>query len=269
MSEDLLCKEKLRLHLIYWAIIFGILAVCLLVIAPGCVNPKAFENFSFASTIVSIVLAVVSIVYSFRSKSSTIDNIAGIRVIEQNIDLKLQNFDALGEKITREVKDTLSGLKQDMSDLKDDQKDFKSTLDQMVSDQKRFFDADTQSVDNTGNGNSTLISRTSFIGKIALLMAYLSFTHKKSLDFSLLSNLFTEDKDYYWGYYAALTASHSGYFEYSVTNSTVFEIKKYNEKKLGDYNYWRRLIKSDTDSGKFSKEYLDEIEKYFEQSKEN
>ena len=53
-------------HIVYIVIICLIVNVFLLCIVPGRVNDEAYQNFSFAATIVSIVLAVVSIVYSLN-----------------------------------------------------------------------------------------------------------------------------------------------------------------------------------------------------------
>lgn len=88
-------RQIVKVHALYLAIIFVIISAFLLIIAPITISPRAFENFSFASIVVSIVLAVVSIVYSFRAKSNSSENIAGIREIERNIDLKLEKFESL------------------------------------------------------------------------------------------------------------------------------------------------------------------------------
>lgn len=273
MTDEILCKEKriLRLHLIYWAIIFGILSIVLLVIAPGNVNQNALENFSFASTIVSIVLAVVSIVYSFRSKSSANENIAGIREIEKNIDGKLQKFDTLEENITKDVQSAItegveraiSGLKEDVRYLKDDQADVKQKLDVMANDQKRYFEEETQ-LSNNNTKSGVALANTSFIGKIAMLMACLSKSKGKPIDFNDIGEKISHDKDYYWGFYAAIRSSFSSKndFEYVVEKASIFTIKQYNEQRLGDYNYWESLIDSDIKK-EFSKDYLEEVKKYF------
>ncbi|MBO7415997.1 MAG: hypothetical protein J6U22_05420 [Bacteroidaceae bacterium] len=86
MGKDDNKKEGVSIwHLIYGVIILALLAIFLLLIAPGHINEEAFSHFSFASTLISIVLAVVSIVYSLQSGLSNNTYRARIDEIQRNI----------------------------------------------------------------------------------------------------------------------------------------------------------------------------------------
>lgn len=259
-------------HLSYWAIIFFLLSVFLLLIAPGCVNPKAFENFSFASTIVSIVLAVVSIVYSFRSKSNLGENLAGIRAIEQSIEDKLHKLESLSDRIMTEV-DTavcdgiekgIRSLKEDVSNLREDQADIKQNLTQISESQKKLFESSHLSSDVLSEQGKMLsiISNTSFIGRVAVYLACLSFKSGKDIDLERLSSEMLADKDYYWGYFAALSSTSKESFQYEVKTGGVYHIIKFDNKQLGDESYWRNQIKLFDDEGSVN-QYLKAIDDYY------
>ena len=60
-----------KLHLYYILAICSLIIISILLQIRYPVSEVAFENFSFASTITSIVLAVVSIVYSIQSGNAS------------------------------------------------------------------------------------------------------------------------------------------------------------------------------------------------------
>lgn len=93
------CKKVSIFHLVYIVIIFLIIQLFLFVIYPGHVNEAAFTNFSFASTLVSIVLAVVSIVYTIQSGLSSIGQFKTIQDIEERIHHEINKFSSIDEKI--------------------------------------------------------------------------------------------------------------------------------------------------------------------------
>lgn len=72
-------KTVNRLHLIYgYAIaILVIIAIiiCWVLSCKGYVSENAFQNFSFAASIVSIVLALVSIVYTIYSGGNVTNSV--------------------------------------------------------------------------------------------------------------------------------------------------------------------------------------------------
>jgi hypothetical protein len=97
-------NKKISLwHFIYFAIICLGFIVGTLVILPGRINNDAFQNFSFASTVTSIVLAVVSIVYSLQSGLKSLGQMNSIQNIEQRISSEISKFSGIDEKIRRAI----------------------------------------------------------------------------------------------------------------------------------------------------------------------
>lgn len=99
-----------KLHLIYSTIILVLLAVFVILVAPCCVSEFAFSNFSFASTLISIVLAVVSIVYSLQSGLSN------------------NTYKARMDEIQRSISDRMSGLQKIEVSLKNLVEEHKQNL---------------------------------------------------------------------------------------------------------------------------------------------
>ena len=111
-------KHKMvnAIHLWYSLSIALIIIICVIVTQHYSVCEAAFTNFSFAATITSIVLAVVSIVYSIKSENGVADNLGAIRGIENNIHEQLKDFSELEERLTRKIEDSNDKMKADIQD---------------------------------------------------------------------------------------------------------------------------------------------------------
>ena len=247
-------KKILRLHLIYWAIIFGILAVFLLLVAPVCVNEKAFENFSFASTLISIVLAVVSIVYSFRTKSNASENIAGIREIGRSIDSKLQKFDSLKTEIVEEVKGITRPIGDDVSCIRQGQMEANNQM-------KEMFEKMAQKNTETDESGGLLLNSTSFLCNVMMYILCKSYQTGKQIDFGKMGLDFNDNYDYYWGFWIALTALKGRPFNYE-EKEHVITVTKYDETQLGDLEYWESKINRYKNKTEIKK-YMDVVNAYF------
>ena len=79
-------------HIIYIVLICTIFCLVVILILPGRICEEAYTNFSFAATITSIVLAVVSIVYSLQSGLSSVGQLNSIKDVEVSIKNELQKF---------------------------------------------------------------------------------------------------------------------------------------------------------------------------------
>lgn len=104
-------------HLLYMAVICIIIMIATLVIIPGRIHDDAYQNFSFAATITSIVLAVVSIVYSLQSGLSNIGQLHTISDIEGKISTEVKKISDIDIRI-REI---INPLQNQVSDIKDSQ----------------------------------------------------------------------------------------------------------------------------------------------------
>ena len=95
------------------------------------INEYAFNNFSFASTVVSIVLAMMSIVYTFQSGQSSADQLSHIKDIEGRIHQEINRFSDIDEQITRALKpigDSIGDIRQQTSDISKSIKDTTNLL---------------------------------------------------------------------------------------------------------------------------------------------
>ena len=105
---------KVNIHHLYYVLLIAVLIIVVLILhIPFGISRYAFDNFSFASTITSIVLAVVSIVYSIQSGNSSSDQLNGVRDIERNITKQLNNFSELEDKLHKKVDEIKSGVRSE------------------------------------------------------------------------------------------------------------------------------------------------------------
>ena len=123
-------KKIDRLHLIYCVIIGIILIVAIVIFwilsSQNVISEYVFDNFAFAATIVSIVLAVVSIIYTIHSGTGITDSISVLKNVQDNI----------SEQIV-----TLQGVEKTIKDsISDEQKKIEASLECMLKSQfEQFF----------------------------------------------------------------------------------------------------------------------------------
>lgn len=94
---------RYQLHIRY--ILLVCLLICLFVtlVVPKHVTEEAFQNFSFAATITSIVLAVVSIVYSFYSSGGIATSIGEMKQVEQELEEEIKDIPDLKKHVSETV----------------------------------------------------------------------------------------------------------------------------------------------------------------------
>lgn len=89
-------KKIDRLHVIYCVIICVLVIVgillCWILTSRNAISEHAFDNFAFAATIVSIVLAVVSIIYTIHSGAGVTNSIGILKNVEDNISGQLETL---------------------------------------------------------------------------------------------------------------------------------------------------------------------------------
>lgn len=145
-------------HLYYTILIAGLILLFVILLFPFGVSRYAFDNFSFASTITSIVLAVVSIVYSILSGNSSSDQLNGVRDIERNISSQLDNFSDLEEKMKKTIEDVQRGV----SEVKEGQANVKDSLDNFILQAKN-------PINNKAGNSRKCVDFNSLIGNIHIV----------------------------------------------------------------------------------------------------
>ncbi len=258
-------KMVARVHIIYWAIIYAMLAIFLLLIAPGRVNENALENFSFASSLISIVLAVVSIVYSFQSGKNASDSIISLSQIEDNINSKVSSLESLRDDLKKCFMESLSPISEGVSSLREAQTDVSKKIDQW-SIKKADYDDNHNTSENTAQVNSFNISSSSLLGNIALYAAALSYNKTKAINPSIFNEIKCDD--YMYGFLVALSCTFPDKISF---NGSPLDsvIEKFDYTFFGDIESIREKILSRSTEIEEVPKAIKRIESFFNVEKEN
>lgn len=171
-------ESNYKIHLTYWAVIFVILTIFLVLCVPGRINDEAFSNFSFASVLVSIVLAVISIVLSISIGQATTHYNLEIKDVEKEIQDKLRKFDDLDDSIRTSVENI---VKKEVDDVKKSQSEMNKIIESLVD---STLVRGSSSVKTTGG--TLNISNTNYLCVASLYLAAICFRTEKPLPISQL-----------------------------------------------------------------------------------
>lgn len=165
----------------YWAIIFVILTIFLVLCVPGRINDDAFLNFSFASVLVSIVLAVISIVLSISVGQTTTHYNLEIKDVEKEIQDKLRKFDDLDDSIRTSVENI---VKREVDDVKKSQSEMNKIFESFLADSGiEKGSSSVRSVVGTLD-----ISNTNYLCVASLFIAAICYRTGKPLPISQLKH---------------------------------------------------------------------------------
>lgn len=146
-------------HIAYIVLICLLIILFVLLIAPGRISEDAYHNFSFAATITSIVLAVVSIVYSIQTGMSSLGHMTRIRDIEENISEEVQKFSGIDEAIRQAI----SPLNQKMGDMQKAQDTMKQVQDDMLEQVTKFNETKVEATVPQADGSQKSIIGQTFL----------------------------------------------------------------------------------------------------------
>lgn len=250
-------SKKISIHHLYYVLLIAILIVIgLVLVIPNGVSRYAFDNFSFASTITSIVLAVVSIVYSIQSGNSSSDQLNGVRNIERNITEQLSNFSDLEDKLHKKVDE----IKLGMTTVKEGQADIKETFGHFL--EQGGFASPANSTNKVDN-----FTYNSLFGNILLYSCALSYETKRPLPGEILGKMM-DNFTYCYGYLIALSVFEST--KIAVDNSKncplMSKVSLYDDNFFGTKEQLLGKINSDLASKTDMEELkvlLTEINDYF------
>lgn len=116
-EKGFLCRKISLWHFAYLSLFCIMFSVMVLLVMPGRINDDAYQNFSFAATITSIVLAVVSIIYSLQTGLSSVGQLNAISDIESKISHEINKFSDIDDKI----REALSPIASQVGDIKQTQ----------------------------------------------------------------------------------------------------------------------------------------------------
>jgi hypothetical protein len=241
------CRKVSISHLIYVVVICFIINIFILCIAPGRINQYAYDNFAFAATITSIVLAVVSIVYSLQSGLSSIGQLNSIREIENQITKELAKFTGIDDAI----KQAINPISLQVGDMQKSQDEIQEHI---------FKLSDNTTKISVQNGSTPIQADLSEAMYIALYAASLSKETGMDLPFHIFARyLGPKQSRYCEGLLDGITAFNPDMLKL-VQGSSVTR-RKVEIFNLGDVD-WKCQIKSIKDS-QLASAFVDKVEQYY------
>ena len=103
---NLINKLHFVYNVVYLSIIFILIILVIIVACKYRVGDTAMVNFTFAATVVSIVLAVVSIVYTLVSGASMMRYFGKFDLIEKRLENEVDNIQRLNQDISEILQHT-------------------------------------------------------------------------------------------------------------------------------------------------------------------
>ena len=126
-------------HVVYITIIFVILFFGSQCLCPIEISEKAFDSFTFASTITAIVLAAVSIVYSLRSESKVSEQLSGMRETEARLRDEINKLQQIDKLVEDTINKAIASVKDDTTAIRKQQlenyQSMKSSIDATIKPQ--------------------------------------------------------------------------------------------------------------------------------------
>ena len=253
-------KQVDKLHLVYGYIIFGIVLVSVVVIwilsCNGVISETAFQNFSFAASVVSIVLAVVSIVYSMKSGAGVAGSINILQEaghdIRENVKA-LKALDGLEDHIVDAVQEGFESLGGKID-----------TVQNQIEPLLQSANANSQVVEGNSSTKFLIdIERNSNYGNVILYICLKAFETKKSWNLDIIGS---ENKEYVWGYIVAMSSipSVKFYYKYDSKSKVVSACSFGAIKNMPAKEDVLELLKTRETYEKLLKSLLEQVDKHFE-----
>lgn len=295
-------KKVNVLHLVYLSIIFAILTILFWTLSMNT-SDEALRLFSFASSITSIVLAVVSIAYSLVSGKNVDASLGSISKTSDDIRTVGNNIQRIGDKFSKVSTDIqgvaagienvnqqlsgeiekISGLESNVSSILTSNENLSERVSALL-DEMRKTHADVKGIneilgktkESTTTGKKgtkknplETFDRSNYTIAARLMLYACSLTQKEGNTKAFpLSIILNEDWNlYFYGYAYSLNGLlGSNIFAVDVTEERMLTVKKF------DVEYFKGLNKedllNDVERKDFMEENITKIEGYFEEHKE-
>ena len=223
MAEEKRNMEEVRkvnhLHLVYIIIIFVIVLLAIWLASPYIVCEESLVKFEFAATITSIVLALVSIVYSMSSGQGISENLGSMRNASEKIGTVGDKLETIQTSLQAEISH-LTNLEQKMQALHDKTDRTNQLINEMG--------LNNNITSTSGNEGKFDYENSSVSG---LLIVYAcSLAYKKGKPFPAE---FTGNPFYAHGYITALEISASKHFRALTYMNGVITVTKFDTDYFG------------------------------------
>lgn len=241
-------SNRYKLHLRYILLLCILVCLFIILIVPKHVTEGAFQNFSFAATITSIVLAVVSIVYSFTSSGGIATSIGEMKQVEKELEEEIKNIPDLKKHVSETVDDLKDHI---LEAINENRQASDSKTEELAKSMHDISDQITQlSSKNTAKVNDKTNKKSydafdynfnSFNGNLLLYAIKKAFENNISFNLQKISQILGEGNlPYCRGYIVALYMCNVNRFAYSSDSSfymiTVNKLDEvyFNTEKMQD-----------------------------------
>lgn len=236
-------------HVFYIVLLCSIFTLINILVIPDKISDVAFQNFSFASTVVSIVLAVVSIIYSLWSGKNSNSQYDSIRHIEKQIDAQLGNF----SKIEQSISNKIDPLRDKVSSLEENQTKTNDKIDSLafrfMGESSKTKKASTDKFDLKSNPD---------LGNLTLYTCLMSFQTQKPIPQEILDR---RSNGYWSGYLVAMSRIVPEHIDYNFKRDKNILITVFNEDYWGNKDKLIEQLKGTLD------DELKEVNSYFDSTK--
>ena len=245
-------------HIAYIVLICILIILFVLLIAPGRINDEAYHNFSFAATITSIVLAVVSIVYSLQSGVSSLGHMSRIQDIEESISEEINKFSGIDDAIRQAI----SPINQKMGDLQKAQDSMKQVQDDLLNQVTKFNDTNVEGIVKQADGNQMPIVGPRILS-VVLYTAAMSKETGMDLPFHEFAKMIGGQSKYCEGLLDGLAALHPDKLKIEVgSRPNRKKVVIFDDSYLGTKDSWESEIEK-IGNEKIAKGLLKRINDYY------
>ncbi len=241
-------------HFVYVILFCIMFSIVTLVLIPGRVNDDAYQNFSFAATITSIVLALVSIVYSLQSGLSSVGQLHSVIEIESQISNEIKKFSGIDEKI----RSALVPISSQVGNIQKTQDTIRQAQDDLHNELVKISSLE---IPKDGGGNTTLEGPA--ILYILLYAAALSKEKNMDLPYHLFAKYVGVQSKYCEGVLDGMAVLHPDNIKIEQgSRPTRKKVAIFDEKSLGTIEILKNKASS-LPNEKLSKNLLAELDKYY------
>lgn len=237
------CDKKVSVcHIVYIALICAIFCLFVILMCPGKISEEAYTNFSFAATITSIVLAVVSIVYSLQSGLSSVGQLNSIKDVEVSIKNEVQKF----SDIEGAIKKVIDPIEKSMGEIKRTTTDIKNQTGEIS---KKIFEEsllEKPQSESTSEGKGYESAENANWPSMFYVIFYMcqqSYEKHKEMPYSEFRSRFQEETWYYClGVVKGLAVFRPEILEFTSESNTRVLITKYDDTALKSKSFLRNEI---------------------------
>lgn len=200
-------KTVNRLHIVYCIVIcllvVGMVILCWILTSKNAISEHAFDNFAFAATIVSIVLALVSIIYTIHSGAGVTNSIGILKNVEDNISGQLETLQGVEQVIKDSICEEQQKIEVSIADI------MKSHLSQLLASSSDF--PRVERFENENTLEVIDLQNNPPLGNVFLYCCLLSKATNKPWPLEMPQKMISL---YFLGYIGALKANPAVEFKY-------------------------------------------------------